>query len=98
MITPTDKQALLGIYQQLSGMPTAERNFTSMESLFYSVLHLARNYGNNRSDNPLLKDFLEIKHSVYSETQKAFSKRKQRELIIFQFKSAFKKKLAIWAH
>lgn len=96
MITMDDKQTLQAIYQQLAPMSTRESAFTSMENLFYRVLQLARNYGTDSGENRLLRDFMEVKETVYSETQKLYSKSKQRELSIFHFKTAFKKKLALW--
>jgi hypothetical protein len=96
MITTFDKQTLKDIYQQLVPMPTKESGFTGMENLFYTTLQLARNYGNDLQQNPILKDFMEVKEKVYSETQKQFSKGKQKENSISHFKTAFKKKLALW--
>lgn len=96
MITPSDKETLKTIYQQLVHMPTREGSFAGMENLFYSALHLARNYGSDRMQNGLLKDFIEVKETAYSETQKPFHKQRQRELTIVQFKTAFKKKLGTW--
>jgi hypothetical protein len=96
MINVVDKQTLQTIYLQLVPMSTRESDFTSMENLFYRTLQLARNYGSEPGENQLLKDFIEVKESVYSETQKQFSKSRQRELTISHFKSAFKKKLSIW--
>ena len=96
MITSVYKQTLQSIYSQLVPMSTNESAFTGMENLFYTALQLARNYGNDQGENLLLKDFIEVKETVYSETQKQYSKSRQRELTIFHFKAAFKKKLAIW--
>jgi hypothetical protein len=96
MITLDDKQTLQAIYQQLTSMPTRESAFTAMENLFYRVLQLARNYGSDVGENRLLNDFMEVKATVYSETQKPYSKSRQRELSIGHFKTAFKKKLALW--
>lgn len=96
MLTIDDKQVLQGIYQKLAPMSTHEGAFTAMENLFYRVLQLARNYGSNPEENRLLSDFMEVKETVYSETQKPYSKMRQRELSIFHFKTAFKKKLALW--
>lgn len=96
MITVVDKQVLQTIYQQLVPISTRERDFTNMENLFYRTLQLARNYGTDQGENRLLKDFIEVKESVYSETQKQFAKSRQRELTISHFKTAFKKKLSYW--
>lgn len=96
MITSSDKETLKTIYQQLVPMPTREGSFTGMENLFYSALQLARNYGSDQQQNGLLKDFIEVKDKAYSETQKPFHKQRQRELTIFHFKTAFKKKLGTW--
>lgn len=96
MITLDDKQALQAIYNKLAPMSTRESTFTAMENLFYKVLELARSYGPDQGENSLLRDFLEVKDTVYSETQKQYSKIRQRELSIAHFKTAFKKKLACW--
>jgi hypothetical protein len=96
MITSVDKQTLQDIYRQLVPMSACESAFTGMENLFYRTLQLARNYGSDQGENKLLKDLIEVKESVYSETQKQYSKSRQRELTIFHFKAAFKKKLALW--
>lgn len=96
MISACDKETLKTIYQQLVPMPTRESNFIGMENLFYSALQLARNYGNDQEQNGLLKDFIEVKEKVYSETQKPYHKSRQREITIFHFKAAFKKKLGPW--
>lgn len=96
MLSSNDKETLQSIYRQLVPMPATESCFTGMENLFYTALQLARNYGSDQGQNPLLKDFIEVKEKVYSETQKKFSKGRQRELTIFQFKTAFKKTLAGW--
>ena len=96
MISSYDKETLQTIYRQLVPMPTSESNFIGMENLFYTALQLARNYGSDQEQNLLLKDFIEIKEKVYSETQKQYSKSRQKEITIFHFKAAFKKKLAIW--
>jgi len=96
MISVVDKQTLQSIYHQLVPMSTRESDFTSMENLFYRTLQLARNYGPDQGENRLLKDFIELKENVYCETQKQFSKSRQRELTISHFKSAFKKKLSVW--
>lgn len=96
MISSCDKETLKTIYRQLVPMSTNESSFISMETLFYSTLQLARNYGNDKEQNRLLKDFLEVKEKVYSETQKLYTKSRQREVTIFHFKAAFKKTLAPW--
>lgn len=96
MINTSDKETLKTIYRQLLPMPTREGCFTGMENLFYSALQLARNYGSDQEQNGLLKDFIEVKETSYSETQKPFHKQRQRELTIFHFKTAFKKKLGTW--
>lgn len=96
MISTCDKETLKTIYNQLVPMSTSESNFTGMENLFYSALQLARNYGSNQEQNLLLKDFIEVKENVYNETQKPYHKKRQRELTIFHFKTAFKKKLGTW--
>lgn len=96
MLTLDDKQTLQAIYQKLAPMSTRESAFTGMENLFYRALQLARNYGGDQGENRLLRDFMEVKETVYSETQKPYSKSRQRELSIFHFKTAFKKKLAQW--
>lgn len=96
MLTLDDKQTLQTIYQRLAPMSTSESAFTSMENLFYTALQLARNYGSDQQENLLLRDFIEVKETVYSETQKHYSKSRQRELSIGHFKTAFKKKLAQW--
>lgn len=96
MISTCDKETLKAIYRQLVPMSTSESSFIGMENLFYSTLQLARNYGNDQELNRFLKDFIEVKESVYSETQKPYTKSRQREVTIFHFKAAFKKKLAPW--
>ena len=96
MITPSDKETLKTIYQQLVPIPPREGSFTGMENLFYSALQVARNYGSNQEQNGLLRDFIEVKDTSYSETQKPFHKQRQREVTIFHFKAAFKKKLGTW--
>ena len=96
MISSNDKQTLQSIYRQLVPMPPTESCFTGMENLFYRTLQLARNYGSDQEQNRLLKDFIDVKEQRFNETQKAFHKARQRELTIFHFKTAFKKKLAGW--
>lgn len=96
MITPSDKETLKAIYQQLVPMPPREGAFTGMENLFYSALQVARHYGSDGAQNGLLRDFIEVKDTAYSETQKPFHKQRQRELTIVHFKAAFKKKLGSW--
>jgi hypothetical protein len=96
MITSCDKETLKTIYRQLVPMPASEGCFTGMENLFYSALQLARNYGSDQMQNALLRDFIEVKENRYSETQKPYHKQQQRELTIFHFKRAFKKKLGTW--
>jgi hypothetical protein len=96
MLSTYDKENLKTIYRQLVPMPTRESSFTGMENLFYSALQLARNYGSDVEQNGLLKDFIEVKENVYKETQKQFTKSRQREITIFHFKTAFKKKLGTW--
>lgn len=96
MISSCDKETLKTIYRQLVPMPASESSFTGMENLFYSALQLARNYGSDQAQNGLLRDFIEVKEKRYNETQKAYSKQRQRELTIFHFKTAFKKKLVTW--
>lgn len=96
MISSCDKETLKTIYRQLVPMSTSEGNFTGMENLFYSALQLARNYGSDKEQNLLLKDFIEVKDKVYSETQRPFTKKRQREVTIFHFKAAFRKKLGTW--
>lgn len=96
MISTYDRENLKTIYRQLVPMPTRESSFVGMENLFYSALQLARNYGSDVEQNGLLKDFIEVKENVYKETQKQFSKSRQKEITIFHFKTAFKKKLGAW--
>lgn len=91
-----DKETLKTIYRQLVPMSTSESSFIGMENLFYSALQLARNYGSDEEQNQLLKGFIEIKERVYRETQKPFTKKRQREVTIFHFKTAFRKKLGTW--
>lgn len=96
MLTTDDKHTLQTIYEKLAPMSTHESAFTGMENLFYRALQLARNYGNDEAQNQLLRDFIEVKETVYSETQRPYSKSRQREVSIVHFKTAFKKKLAHW--
>ncbi|HZH01882.1 MAG TPA: hypothetical protein VEY32_12410 [Flavisolibacter sp.] len=96
MINAVDKATLQQTYRQLTGMTSSENHFSGMENLFFSTIQLARNYGTDQEENRFLKDMIEIKENIYTETQKPYHKAIQKEKTIFQFKTAFKKKLALW--
>lgn len=95
-ISETDIKRLSEIKKQLSAIPADENSFLKMESLFYDVLALARSYQSDVNANAFLSDFKQIFDTKYKLTQEKYSKSRQRELVIKQFKIAFNDALTTW--
>ena len=95
-LAENDVKRLSEIKKQLSLIPSDENSFLKMESLFYEVLAMARTYQSESNFNPFLSQFKQIFETKYKLTQEKYTKSRQRELIIKQFKIAFNDAVSTW--
>lgn len=90
------KERLKAICKDLSSMHTDERTFIKMELLFFEALTITREYGNDVQENHFLAELKQLQENEYARTQEKYSKSKQREHAIKNFKTCFKRKLSSW--
>jgi hypothetical protein len=91
-----DKAKLAAIHKALSLLPSTEHAFMKMESLFYDALSIARDYSTSDEKNSFLYNLLRLKEEEFKTAQEKYTKARQHEVAIKQFRSAFKKELSTY--
>jgi hypothetical protein len=94
ILTDTHKKRLEEIRKEVSLIGSKESSFLKVELLFYEALSIAREYGSDARENPLLEDLKRVQESVYEKTNELYKKSSQRELSIRRFIVQFKKVLS----
>ncbi len=95
-ILPIHKKRISEIYEHLHTLRSDENSFFEVEGLFYEVLSISRNYGNDEKENSMLSVLKDLERNEYIQTQKKYAKSRQREIVIKRFKNLFKKRLNPW--
>lgn len=93
-LTDSHKKRLEEIRKEVSILGSKESAFLKVELLFYEALAIAREYGNDARENPLLEDLKKVQESVYEKTNELYKKSSQREISIRRFIVQFKKVLS----
>jgi len=93
-LTDSHKKRLEEIRKEVSLLGSKESAFLKVELLFYEALAIAREYGNDARENPLLEDLKKVQESVYEKTNELYKKSSQREISIRRFIVQFKKVLS----
>lgn len=84
------KKRFAEIKVSLTLLGAGEGAFTRTELLFYEVLHIAHEYGDEASGNKLLTILKDLQAKEYKATTGLFAKAAQREKVIRQFMYALK--------
>jgi hypothetical protein len=71
-----------------------ESGFVKVELLFFEVLDIAKNYGEDLAQNYLLAELKNLQHDQYEKTKIATKKASERELAIRRFVVALRKILS----
>ena len=95
-LEPADKLRIKEFKQKLITLGKSEHAFASVECIFYDVLNIARNYGNETGENEVLYDLKKLQAEEYAETKKHFNKATQRERAISHFVHRLKGILSQW--
>lgn len=90
IISSEHKLELQRIGKSLTTIGSAESNFPRVEILFYDVLTLARQYGEDPKQNNLLAALQELKEGSYQKTKAFFKKSTQCESAIRRFINQFR--------
>ena len=90
------QEKLKAVSTSLCSLSFHESSFIKMENLFFEVLSLARTFGNNTNNQVPLTALKDIQENQYKRTQEKYSKSRQREVAIKQFRTAFKKEVSLW--
>ncbi|HJW17852.1 MAG TPA: hypothetical protein VJ499_12060 [Flavisolibacter sp.] len=93
-LTEPHKKRLEEIRKEVTLLGSKESSFLKVELLFYEALSIAREYGNDARENPLLEDLKKVQESAYEKTNELYKKSSQREVSIRRFIVRFKKVLA----
>ncbi|SHE38241.1 hypothetical protein [Flavisolibacter ginsengisoli] len=94
ILTDQHKRRLEEIRKEVTLIGSKESAFLKVELLFYEALSIAREYGNDARENPLLDDLKRVQESAYGKTNELYKKSSQREVSIRRFIVRFKKVLA----
>jgi hypothetical protein len=89
-ITIEHKRQFEEIRKKLITVGASESNFIKVELLFYEALSVAREYGDDVSENGLLAALKQLQGKQYQETKGLFKKSIQRERVIRRFISSLK--------
>src|SRR4051794_15962312 len=73
------------IKKSLTEIGSKEGNFIKVELLFYEVLTIAREYGDDVNENHLLAALKHLQGNQYEQTKAIFKKNTQREHVIRRF-------------
>jgi hypothetical protein len=93
ILTDQHKRRLEEIRKEVTLIGSKESAFLKVELLFYEALSIAREYGNDARENPLLDDLKSVQESAYGKTNELYKKSSQREVSIRRFIVRFKKVL-----
>ena len=93
-LTLAHKNYFEEVRKQLTVIGHKEPNFIKVELLFYEVIAIAREYGNDASCNNLLAAINELQANQYQQTQSLYKKSSQREAAIRKFSSQLKSLLS----
>ena len=89
-LSKTHKQKFEEIRKSLHIIGAREGNFVKIELLFYEAITIAREYGDDVSDNALLAALKRVQADEYQQTKALFRKSVQRERVIRRFISSFR--------
>jgi hypothetical protein len=89
-LTVAHKKRLAEIKASLTLLGSTEGSFTRTEILFFEVLNIAHQYGDEASGNYLLASLKDLEAKEYKATAGLFAKAAQREKVIRQFMYALK--------
>lgn len=89
-ITPHHKKQFEEMKKSLVAIGAKEGNFIKVEILFYDAITVARTYGEDPSENPLLAAFKDLQANQYQDTKALFNKNTQRERVIRRFIGSFR--------
>ena len=83
------------IKRNLSLLGPRESAFVKVELLFFEALSIAREYGEDPSENSLLAALKEVQNDQYLKTKEATKKVNQREIHIKKFIVKLKRVLSV---
>jgi hypothetical protein len=89
-LTDEHKKRFAEIKLSLTALGSGEGAFTRTELLFFEVLNIAHQYGDEASGNFLLTKLKDLQGNEYKATSRHFAKPAQREKVISQFMFALK--------
>lgn len=93
-LSPSHQQRLEEIRKDLQALGSKESEFLKIELLFFEALTIAREYGDDPSENHLLAALKIVQQDEYEKTRAATRKAGQRELSIRKFVISLRKVLS----
>lgn len=90
------KRSIDEAIRKIRFMSSEESSFIQLELLYYNVLSIARAYGNNINENPMLAGLKHIEGKEYKNAQERFKTCSQKVIAIQKFRMAIKRELSSW--
>jgi len=94
-ITAEHRKRFEEIKRNLMILGNKESSFLKIELLFFEALGIARQYGEDPSENSLLASLKHLQQEEYQQSRTATKKVAQRELLIRKFVVQLKRVLSV---
>jgi hypothetical protein len=95
-LSEVHKRSIDDAIRRIRSISVNEGSFIQLELLYYNLLSIAREYGNDMDENNMLAGLKHIEYNEYKHAQEWFKSSSQKVVAIQKFRLAIKKELSSW--